>query len=191
MVPATKVDERRGLVEAGLAVLRRRGSDGLTVADVLTHAGLSTRAFYRHFDSKDALVLAIYAHDSARAREHLQRRLSTAGSPRAALDVWIDETLALGFDPARARRTRPLAREGNRLQAQFPKEFAAIVASVLDPLVAVLRSFPVADAERDARSLHAIAWALVEEKLQGSKLTLPQARAHVLRFGLPAIGAAS
>jgi AcrR family transcriptional regulator len=135
-------DERAALVAAGLTVLRGQGTEGLTVADVLAEAGLSTRAFYRHFDSKDALVLAIYAHDAHVARERLQKRVLEADSPVAALEVWIDETLGLAFDTRRARRTRPLAREGMRLQAQFPREFNEIVASVIDPLAEILRAFP-------------------------------------------------
>ena len=51
----TVVDEQQALIDAGLAVLRRNGSEGLTVNDVLAEAELSTRAFYRHFDSKRAL----------------------------------------------------------------------------------------------------------------------------------------
>src|SRR5215471_12275276 len=116
-------DDERALVEAGLAVLRRQGSDGLTVGEVLEGASLSTRAFYRHFDSKDSLILAIYAYDAQRAQERMEKRLAACETPRAALDVWIDETLALAFDAARATRTRPLAREGLRLQGQFPNEF--------------------------------------------------------------------
>src|SRR6185436_14982334 len=131
--------------------------------DVLAEAGLSTRAFYRHFDSKDALVLAIYAHDSERARKQMQKRLADAPSPRAALDIWIDETLGLAFDARRAARTRPLAREGERLQAEFPEEFNAIRASVLDPLVEVLRALDSPDPVRDARSLHAVTWEIVAE----------------------------
>jgi AcrR family transcriptional regulator len=65
----TELDERRALIDAGIAVLRRTGSEGCTVADVLEEAGLSTRAFYRHFASKDELVLAIYEHD-ARPHRH-------------------------------------------------------------------------------------------------------------------------
>jgi AcrR family transcriptional regulator len=191
MAAPVAVDEKRTLIDAGLVVLRRSGSESLTVADVLAEAGLSTRAFYRHFDSKDALILAIYARDSERAREQMQRRLAAAATPRKALDVWIDETLALAFDTRRARRTRPLAREGSRLQGEFPDEFDAIVRSVLGPLVAVLRAFPNADPERDARSIHAITWALAEERMRGARITRPEARAHVLRFCLPAIGASA
>jgi AcrR family transcriptional regulator len=185
---AAVVDEQQVLIDAGLAVLRRQGSDSLTVNDVLAEAGLSTRAFYRHFDSKDALILTVYARDSERARARLQKRLNDAATPRAALDVWIDETLGLAFDVRRATRTRPLAREGIRLQAQFPAEFAAIRASVLDPLADVLRDLGSPDPERDARSLHAVAWEIVAERMRGSEMSRASARAYVLRFCLPALG---
>jgi hypothetical protein len=120
----------------------------------------------------------------------LRERIAAASSPRAALDVWIDETLALGFDTRRARRTRPLAKEGLHLQAEFPAQFAAIVAGVVEPLADVLRAFPGAHPESDARSIHAIAWALVADRLAGGGLSRDEAKAHVLRFCLPVIGAA-
>jgi AcrR family transcriptional regulator len=187
---STDVDERRALIDAGIAVLRRQGSEGCTVADVLDEATLSTRAFYRHFGSKDELVLAIYEHDARATQTRLRERMDAASSPRAALEVWIDETLALGFDSRRARRTRPLAKEGLRLQAEFPAQFAAIVDGVINPLAEVLCAFPAAHPERDARSIHAVAWSLVAERLAGGAITRDEARAHVLRFCLPVIGAA-
>lgn len=188
MAAPTQTDERRALIDAGLAVLRRRGSEGCTVADVLAEAGLSTRAFYRHFSSKDELVLAIYERDALPTQTRLRERLAAATTPRAAIEVWVDETLALGFDARRARRTQPLAKEGLRLRAQFPREFAAMEAGVIDPLAEILRAFPAAHPERDARSIHAVAWALVEERFAGGTLTRDEARAHVLRFCLPALG---
>jgi AcrR family transcriptional regulator len=190
MPAPTTLDDRQALIDAGLVVLRGRAADTFTVNDVLSEAGLSTRAFYRHFASKEALVLAIYEQDARRSCARLRARMTDSGSIRGALDVWIDEMLALGFTPARAKRTRPLAREGLHLQAQFPQEFANIVAGVIDPLVAVLRLVPTDDPERDARTMHAITWSLVQEKLAGGKLTRDAARAHALRFCLPVIGEA-
>lgn len=178
------------LVEAALAVLGRSGVDGLTVADVLEEAGLSTRAFYRHFRSKDELVLAIYERDARATQERLEARLRSAPGARAALETWIDETLALAFDSRRARRTRPLSREGLRLRAEFPGEFAAILAGVVEPLAEVLRGIPTPDPARDAASIHAVTWAVVEEKLAGGKVTREEARRHVLRFCLNAVGLA-
>jgi AcrR family transcriptional regulator len=188
MPPPTTLDDRQTLIDAGLVVLRGRGAESFTVNEVLAEAGLSTRAFYRHFASKEALVLAIYEQDSRRSSARLRDRMTASGSIRGALEVWIDETLALGFAPSRARRTRPLAREGLHLQAQFPREFAKIVAGIIDPLVAVLRLVPTPDPERDARTMHTITWSLVQEKLVGGKVTRDEARSLALRFCLPVIG---
>jgi AcrR family transcriptional regulator len=181
-------DEVRSLVEAALTVLRTRGAAGLTVADVLSEAGLSTRAFYRHFHSKDELVLAVYEHEAQRRHADLEQVIAAAPDPRAALETWIDAMLALGFDPRRARRTRVLRAEGARLQADFPDEFAAILAGAVDPLTSLLRAFPEADPERDAWSIYEVTWGLVEAKLRGDVIDRTEARAHVMRFCLPALG---
>ena len=77
----------------------------MTVAEVLAEAGMSTRAFYRHFRSKDELVLAIYEQEAERTTRGCGRAWPRHRRPRAALEAWIDENLALGFDARRARRT--------------------------------------------------------------------------------------
>jgi AcrR family transcriptional regulator len=175
--------EVRTLVDAAVAVLRRGGAEQLTVAEVLREAGLSTRAFYRHFTSKDELVLAVYEQDATASHDRLRQAMADAASPRAAFELWVDETLALAFDARRARRTRVLATEGARLQHQFPEEFDGIVRGIIEPLEAL----PGISA-LDARSIHAVAWAVVEAKLRGDPITRDEARAHVLTFCAAAIG---
>ena len=175
--------EVRALVDAAVAVLRRGGAEQLTVAEVLREAGLSTRAFYRHFTSKDELVLAVYERDTTASHDRLRRALADAASPRAAFELWVDETLALAFDTRRARRTRVLATEGARLQHEFPEEFDAIVRAMIEPLA----ELPGISA-LDARSIHAVTWAVVEAKLRGDPITRDEARAHVLAFCGAAIG---
>jgi AcrR family transcriptional regulator len=189
--------EVRALVDAGMQVLRRAGASALTVADVLEEAGLSTRAFYRHFATKDELLLAIYEREARASHEQLRRRVDAASSPRAALETWVDENLALVFDARRARRTRALAAEGRRLHAEFPDAFAAITEGVLEPLRAILLagradgSFPSTDPEADARSVHAVVWGLAEDRLFGAEIERAWAREHALRFCLGALGAPS
>ena len=112
----------RALVEAGLTVLRQRGAAGLTVADVLAEAGLSTRAFYRHFHSKDELVLAVYEHEAQRryagprgaAREGRARRAprSRRGSTRCSRSV------SSRGAPAAPRCSRP---KGARVASRLPR----------------------------------------------------------------------
>ncbi|MCU1427596.1 MAG: putative transcriptional regulator, TetR family protein [Actinomycetia bacterium] len=188
-------DEVDALIAAAMTVLTHKGAEELTVADVLAEASLSTRAFYRHFRSKDELLLAIYERDSRHSVERLGRRME-ASSPRISLDAWIDETLLLAYDPKRAERTRVLAAEAKRLQGRYPAGFDAIVAAQLAPLVDLLERgrvegvFPGAEPVTDARLIHALAWAFTEARLhRDDVVSLADARAHVLRFCLPALGA--
>jgi AcrR family transcriptional regulator len=189
--------EVRSLIAAAHAVLRRSGGSGLTVADVLTEAGLSTRAFYRHFASKDELMLAVFEQEQQRSTARLMAKVDAAEGPRAALAAWIDETLALAYEPRRARRTQILWIEGTRLRSEFPAEFDAIVGGLLEPLATILRAgradgvFPLADPDVDAASIHAVVWNAAQRRLDGASVPARAAvRAQLLRFCLGAIGAA-
>jgi AcrR family transcriptional regulator len=186
--------EVRALVDAGLRVLRRDGAATLTVAGVLAEAGLSTRAFYRHFESKDELLLAVYEHDALATLRRLGERIDASDDAASAVAAWIDETLSLAYDAPRAARTRVLAAEARRLQAEYPEEFASIASAQLAPLVDALERgrsagvFPRVDPARDARSIHAVVWALVEERLDhDGAMAREDALAYALGFCLPAL----
>jgi AcrR family transcriptional regulator len=188
-------DEVHVLVRAGRKLLHRDGAADMTIADVLSEAGLSTRAFYRHFASKSDLLLAIYDHEVDRYRPLLQRRLDAASTPREALEAWIDELLAAAFEPRRGERTRAMFTWAVPLQQEFPAEFAAVRAALTDPLESVLAagradgSFPRAEPARDAKFVRALTWEMVEEHLSGAAINAVTAREEVLRFCLPALGA--
>ena len=119
-------------------------------------------------------MLAVYEHESERTGERLATRVEAAPDPAAAVEVWIDETLALATRAGRARRTAPLAAEGPRLQARFPDEFAAIVERQLAPLRRAIAAgredgtFADADPDADAWAIHAVTWAAVQRILAGT-----------------------
>lgn len=187
--------ESRQLIEAALTVMARRGYEGTTVAAILEEAGLGTRAFYRHFDSKDELLLALYDHDARAAAERLRARLDRLSGPRERLEAWVDEALGLAHEPRRARRTRVLAAEAAPLSLLYPERFAEIVAATLRPLEEVLTSgradgtFPDAVPPHDARSIYALVWSTTQARLEGdTSLGRHEAFRHVLRYCLPALG---
>jgi AcrR family transcriptional regulator len=188
---AREVEE---LIAAGLRVMRRKGSARATVADVLAEAGLGTRAFYRHFRSKDELFLAVFERDSHGARQRMEERVAAELGPVERLRAWIDEVLSLGYERPRARRTRLLLHESGELRSAHPAEFLSIAQAVCQPLARILAdgrergAFPAADPELDARSIHALVWNLVEARLAGGGIAgAAAARDHVLRFCLPAL----
>ena len=89
---------RNALLDAATDVLREEGVRGLAVAQVLDRAQLSTRAFYRHFDSKDALVSAVFLEMARVETRRLKRKMAAAADPSDAVVAWIDGRLDLAFN---------------------------------------------------------------------------------------------
>lgn len=56
MSQADKDRSHARIVASASRLLRERGVDGASVSDVMKDAGLTHGGFYKHFDSKDALV---------------------------------------------------------------------------------------------------------------------------------------
>jgi AcrR family transcriptional regulator len=74
MTPRYRSGQRsaQAMLEAGRALLAHVNYEGLSVSDLCKEAGLTTGAFYRRFESKDAFFLALQRlalDDADRARE--------------------------------------------------------------------------------------------------------------------------
>jgi len=186
--------ELHHLLDAGIDVLQREGITRLTLQDVLTEAGVGTRAFYRHFESKDQFLVAIWERESLRSEATLGARMRATTSSREAVTAWIDDRLELVFDPRRAARVRVFWREGPYLQHTRPSEFQR----VQEPIVRLLRgaieagttdgSFPDASSVLDAETIQVIFLMLAHRRAVGALVTYDQARAHLLRFTWSAFG---
>ncbi|MGH8984996.1 MAG: TetR/AcrR family transcriptional regulator [Acidimicrobiia bacterium] len=188
-------EKSAGEVEAMLAaaevVLAERGYAGLRVDDVLAEAGLSTRAFYRHFQGKSELFLAVFDREMHRADERLRARVEGAGDPEAQVRAWIEATLALAYEPRLARRTRLFLAERHTVASEFPVEVARCVRLLLAPLEEAIaagreaRVFPGADPESDALAIHHLCSGLTTDRLLGvGEVTRAQAINLVERFAL-------
>ena len=90
-------------MRAAYELIQRNGSKETSVHDVLHATGFSTRAFYRHFHSKDELVVEMYRIDSDRVAENLTAAVASAPTPFDALEAWIDQNLAVVYDARRLR----------------------------------------------------------------------------------------
>ena len=186
------------LIGAARAVLERRGGDGFTVHEVLSAAGLGTRAFYRHFASKEALVLAVFARAAEQEAGRLRDRMRDEPTPVGAVTAWIEARLDLAFDEQVASTMRALSLEAEMATQQMPDPMESAFDRMLAPLVEELRrgtqdgTFRASDPERDARAIHDVVWGQILRHWSGIGTTSDPsaARAHVLKFCLRAIGAA-
>ncbi len=188
--------ELRILLDAALTVMERNGYVDATVADILREADLSTRSFYRHFESKDQLLCALYRREAEEAAARLRAKVDAAGSPRAALDAWIDEILSFGHDRTKAARVAVLGSPGAMRADGYAEETHHAATLLMAPLVALLArgaadgSFPLADPAADAPLVQSVAWAAAGLNPARDKPRRAEASRQVRSFCQRALGVA-
>ena len=158
-------DELRMLFDAALAVMQRNGYSDVAVVDILREADLSTRSFYRHFESKDQLLCALFRREAEEAAARLNAKVDTAPGPRAALVAWIDEILSFGHHRAKVARVSVLGSPGAMKADGYDEEMRHASKLLVEPLTALLiagradGSFPLADPAADAPLIQSAVWA--------------------------------
>jgi len=187
-------DELRILLDAALAVMERNGYVDAAVADILREADLSTRSFYRHFESKDQLLCALYRREAEAATTRLQARVDAAPNPRAALNAWIEEILSFGHHRAKAARVAVLGSPGAMRAEGYAEETRRAAALLMAPLQTLLTagaadgSFPLANPMTDAPLVQSVAWAAAGLNPTRDKLPRPEAARQVRSFCERALG---
>ena len=185
---------RNALLDAATDVLREEGVRGLAVAQVLDRAQLSTRAFYRHFDSKDALVSAVFLEMARVETRRLKRKMAAAANPSEAVVGWIDGRLDLAFNDRIRSDLRQMSLEAQTQMFAAPELVGYAYAEILKPLVEQLESgkrlgtFPGIDPTADALSIHGAIWASVERQWATGECDRGAVRDQVVRFCLRGLG---
>jgi AcrR family transcriptional regulator len=190
------VEERARLMDAALKVMRVNGFQSANVQDILDEAGLSTRAFYRQFRSKDALLLAMFRTASARDVAAVARCVADAATASEAVDAWIDEMLAIAYDRRRIRRL-VMFNAVARQTVGFDDEVEYTRRQLMGPLRGALEhglrdgSFPATDPDADSNAVFDLIWSFAGPQARQERgYERSQAKAHLLRYVLPALGAA-
>jgi AcrR family transcriptional regulator len=83
---------------AALRLFVEKGVDGTSVRDVAAAAGVSEGALYRHYDSKDALVWALFAESFVAFARKLEALQDGAAGTRAKLAAMIRGVCAFHDD---------------------------------------------------------------------------------------------
>ena len=185
--------ERSKLMDAALKVMKLNGFQGASVQDILDEAGLSTRAFYRQFRSKDDLLLAMFRTASARDVDAVVKRVANAAGPLEGLHAWIDEMTAIAFDRRRLSRM-VMFNVSARQAVGFDEECEFMRERLTGPLADALRtgledgSFPSARPEDDANTIFDLFWSVAGPVARRDRpLDRHDARSYLLRFVLPAL----
>jgi AcrR family transcriptional regulator len=187
-------DIRRVIVAVTSEIVREQGVRGLSVAAVLERTELSTRAFYRHFGSKDELVAAVF-HEMAYAEERrLRRRMAKAADPVEAVAAWIDGRLDLAFDEKIKSDLRRLSLEAQSQMFAAPELIQPAYQEMLKPLIEqlhrglILGVFHDIDPVTDAQAIQGVVWASTERQWAAGDCQRAEVRQRAVRFCLRGLG---
>jgi AcrR family transcriptional regulator len=148
-------NERKAIMRAAYRLIGQ-GRGFVVVQDILESAGLSTRAFYRHFASKDELVLAMYRRDNERVSDALWAATETQADAWAALQAWVDVSLSVVYDPGPELHSKVLGSAEVRSAEGWSREFLDGVSRSMASLEALLArgaqegAFPTMRPDTDA-----------------------------------------
>ena len=158
--------ERTAIIRAAHRLIGHSAGGATPIEDILRAAGVNRRTFYRHFPSKDALVLAMQHEAGELVREALRAATGRAADGRAAVLAWIEEFLSIGWDARRLREGRTFLAPEVGLVAGIATAMEDVHARHRAVLEAALRraltdrTLPAAVPERDAFAIHAVVAAL-------------------------------
>jgi AcrR family transcriptional regulator len=134
----SEVSEYEPLVAAARAVIARSGYETLKVEQVLRETGLSTRAFYRCFETKEDLVFAVLEDDVNVLVGRLRRACDGVSDPAEAVERWIEAFVGAAYDPATYGAQRFSSRQFVALAAERPAGACRLVDDVVATLASVL-----------------------------------------------------
>ncbi|ORV87183.1 TetR family transcriptional regulator [Mycolicibacterium iranicum] len=173
-------------------------SDGgpVPMAALLRSAGVSSRAFYRHFVSKDDLYLALLEEECRIVVSQVSRVADDAiGSPVDQLAAWIGTMFDIVGDPSQRMRLKVIDSEEVRTAKGYREVRERLHAARERSLAEILRrgvrdgSFPHADPDFDAVAINATVSRVLGGQATHDPQSLKQAQVNVLDFALRAVGA--
>jgi AcrR family transcriptional regulator len=186
-------DAVRRLVAASFALIAETGSLEPSVAAIVRRAGLSNQAFYRHFRSKDELLLGVLDEGFRLLAGYLAHRVAGAAEPRAKIRAWIGGVLEQALQGDAAAATRPFAVSRARLAELFPDEVEASERELIRPLRDAIAAavaegeLPGADPDRDSDAIYTLAMGWVQRQLAQREPVRRDEAEHVIDFALGAL----
>lgn len=190
-----KQQTRLRILEAAADAIRAEGPERISVAAVMTRAGLTHGGFYAHFDSKEMLMAAtidfMFDRDEAKFVETTKDR-----SASEALAVYIDFYLSIGHCGSRGTgcAMASLVSELPHLNATARERFARGAQRLHQRLMELLERVGVDDARSLALTLRsamvgALAMARAQNNLADGDAILRATRVDLLqRLGMETDG---
>jgi AcrR family transcriptional regulator len=188
------VQEVQRIVDATYRVIARTGSFDPKLRDILQECGLSTQAFYKHFRSKDELMLVVLDDGRRQLVGYLSHRMEKTESAAGKIRAWVEGVLAQAADADVAARTRPFLAHQDRLAEQFPAEQQQSVDLLIELLRDSISALPGSrsrlSTHRDAEAVYQLTFGTLHWHLsRGTRPTTGEIN-HLVQFSLRGLGCA-
>ena len=190
---ARYTDEVANILEAAYRVIEASDSTDPSLRAILAEAGISTPVFYRHFASKDDLLVVLLDDGRRRLADYLKARIEKADTPEGQVRAWIDGMLAQVVAEAAAHRTRPFLVDQGRLDKKYTAEQKESIGRLLDLLYPAVRALSGAGpdtsgrARRNSVAIYRLVTGTMREHLTDQTAPTRAERTHLADFCLAGI----
>lgn len=185
--------ERNMLLTAAMEVLQRSGWWGFKVESVLRQAGLSTRSFYRHFEKKSDLLLALLEFELGGAAVGLRRVTAAADTPSDKVRAYVTATIDMAYRADLAKPSSLFASHWRELLPEYHQAIERCTQRMIAPLVEAIREgaargeFQSDDPAADARAVFYLVASMTADQAAAGGSTPREDLEHVV---MPFIGRA-
>ena len=121
--PPRQDNRRQAILDAASKLFAQRGYHATSMRDMASAAGMLPGSVYYHFDSKEALLLAVYAEGVRRIAAHVDAAVAKRRAPRARLEAACAAHLEMLLD--RSDYAQVVVRV-------LPQDAATIAAKLVD-----------------------------------------------------------
>ena len=192
---AESANERDRLIAAARQVMERNGWWGFKVENVLKQSGLSTRSFYRHFEKKSDLLVAVLDEELADLAVRLQDATAAPTTHSDRVRAYVVETIDFAYSPDFAKRSSLLASLWRELIDEYPEAIEHCAEKLIAPLSAIMAAglsageLECEDPVSDSRAIFYMLWSITADQAAlGSGATRAQVEDMALGFVTRAIG---
>lgn len=175
---------RHKLFSALSNLMKDRGFDAITLADIAAAAGVGRTAVYNHFPDKEALLLGFITHETEQYASTLERSLAEVTDPVEQLRTYIRQQaqLARVFHLAPGPDLRTVLSRGTRMRL---REHAEVVECILRRILRAgidAGEFPEQDIDPTVQLVNAcLSGRLIPEDPVARERAIAAAEAFVLR----------
>lgn len=194
--PQTDSDsERDRLIAAARQVMERNGWWGFKVENVLKQSGLSTRSFYRHFEKKSDLLVAVLDEELDDLAVRLQDATAAPTTHSDKVRAYITETIDFAYSPDFAKRSSLLASLWRELIDEYPEAIEHCTEKLIAPLSEIMTvgqasgELKCEDPVSDSRAIFYMLWSITADQAAlGSGATRATVEDMALGFVTRAVG---